>query len=62
MAFGTPNLDAVIAATLELESYLGNKAVDSSVKEEESTDNGQIGAVGVSNDKLLHWWRSQLIE
>ena len=47
------NLDAAIAATLELESYLSHKAVVSSVKEEESTDNGQVGAVSVSNDKLF---------
>ena len=57
MAFGvkqrTPaNLDAAIAATLELESYLSHKAVVPSVKEE-STDNGQVGAVSVSNDKLV---------
>ena len=48
------NLDTAIAATLELESYLSHKAVVSSVKEEESTDNGQVGAASVSND----WWRS----
>ena len=58
MAFGvkqrTPaNLDAAIAATLELESYLSHKAVISSVKEEESTDNGQVGAVSISNDRLV---------
>ena len=57
VAFGvkqrTPaNLNAAIAATLELESYLSHKAVVSSVKEE-STDNGQVGAVSVSNDKLV---------
>ena len=46
------NLEASIAATLELESYLSHKAVVSSVKEDESTDNGQIGAVSIS-DKLL---------
>ena len=46
------NLDAAIAATLELESYLSHKAIVSSVKEE-STDNGQVGAVSVSNDKLV---------
>ena len=45
VAFGekqrTPaNLDAAIAATLELESYLSHKVVVSSVREEESTDNG----------------------
>ena len=58
MVFGvkqsTPtNLDAAIAATLDLETYQNHKAVLSSVKEEESTDNGQIGAVSVPNDKLV---------
>ena len=58
VAFGvkqrTPaNLDAAIAATLELESYLSHEAVVSSVKEEESTDSGQIGAVSVSYSKLV---------
>ena len=47
------NLDTAIAATLEMESYLIHKAVVSSVKEEESTDNGQVGVVSVSNDKLV---------
>ena len=47
------NMDAAIAATLELESYLSHKTVVSSVKEEESTDNGQVGAVSVSNDMLV---------
>ena len=47
------DLAAVITATLEMECYLSHKAVVSNVKEEESTNIGQIGAVSVSNDKLV---------
>ena len=52
------NLDTAIAATLKLEFYLSQKAALSSVKEEESTDYGQIGAVSVSNHKLVTLGRS----
>ena len=41
------NMDAAIAAILELETYVSHKAVVSSVKEEENTDSGQIGAVNI---------------
>ena len=51
---GTPaNLDAAIAATLELESYLSHKAVFFSVKEEKITESEQIEAISVSNYKLV---------
>ena len=47
------NLNAAIAPTIELETYLSHNAIVSSIKGEESTEIGQIGAVSVSNGKLV---------
>ena len=47
------DLNAAIATTIELESYLSHNTIVSSIKGEESTEIGQIGAVSVSNDKLV---------